>query len=409
MLNIIYSIIVILAILLAILLIYYTTNIYRLHGILQYHYISELSCDKDPMELETVRYNMSNEIGEDNLKKSVMGITITIMVASFIAIIAISVIPNIEIQTINGFIYLIIASGILLTIYLTHDYTNNKDITNYKTKKAALITKLNDYFDANNIKTLQDLPEPFFRGLLQRYKVIYDMKNKLGESGYRVPLYSDIELFSSLEKEIKIENSDGTTKLNVDKLFEYLKLQYDTTRPTYKTDIEYLIQKKLNVGLQEVIEPRYYNDAKFIEIANKNTNSTNYTIQHKIAELKPYFISNYKDSIRITGTSSQSVPGKDKYYDYLLVMLTEYEEINAENNYQDYTQLGYGRYNPYDSLNHTFKNTIGLLWLLYGLIFYFMFHSIYENYHEEVGTFITIICLFFFLLLIALMLLRSAI
>lgn len=402
----IYAVMLILSIMLAILLIIYTNNIYRLHGILQYYHISELSCDKDPMELETIRYNMSKEIDEDSFDNIIRGITITVMVVSFIGIIVGAFILNIE--TPYGFIYLIIAAGVLLGIYLTNNYKNNKDILNYKIKRNNLITKLKDYFTDNNINTLDDLPQPIFKAILQRYKVIYDIRNRLGEPGYKVVLYSDVELLSALKRELVIDKSDGTTELNVEKLFEYLKLQYDTSRPTYKTDIEYLIQKTLNVGILEVIEPTYYNNTKFVEIVNKQITDT-YTIQHQIAELKPYLISKYKDSIQTTGKTSQSVPKKERYYDYLFVILTEHEENNAENNYRDYTQLGYGRYNPYESLNHTFTKTIALLWLLYAIIFYFIFHTIYEKYQEEVGTFITIISLFIFLLLIALMLLRSAI
>lgn len=405
--TIIYGVMLLLAILLGIIVIYYTVNIYRLHGILQYHHISELSCDKDPMELETIRYNMSKEIkNEDKFKNRIMGVTITVMAVSFIAIIMIAFIPNTELKLTYGYIYLIIAAGTLLGIYSTNDYTNNKDINTYNEKKTLLITKLKDYFTTNNINTLDDLPQPFFKALLQRYKVIYDLKNQLGEPGYKMPLYSDIELLSALRKEVEIINADETTSLNVDKLFEYLKLQYDTTRPTYKTDIEYLIQKRLNVGLLEIVEPTYYNNAKFIEIVNKTTN-TFYNIQQKIKDLKPYLTSNYKDSIKIKGTTSESVPNKEKYYDYLLVILTEHEELNTDNNYQAYTQLGYGKYNPYDSLNDTFKKTIGLLWLFYALVFYFIFHSMYEQFREEIGTFITIVCLFLFLFLFTLMLLRS--
>jgi len=361
----IYAVMIILSIMLAILLIIYTNNIYRLHGILQYYHISELSCDKDPMELETIRYNMSKEIEADSFDNIIRGITITVMVVSFIGIIVGAF--GINVESTYGFIYLIIAAGVLLAIYLTNNYKNNKDILNYKNKRNNLITKLKDYFTDNNINTLDDLPQPIFKAILQRYKVIYDIRNR-----------------------------------------EYLKLQYDTSRPTYKTDIEYLIQKTLNVGILEVIEPTYYNNTKFVEIVNKQITDT-YTLQHKIAELKPYLISQYKDSIQITGKTSQSVPKKERYYDYLYVILTEHEDNNAENNYRDYTQLGYGRYNPYESLNDTFTKTIGLLWLLYALIFYFIFHTMYDKYQEEVGTFITIISLFLFLLLIALMLLRSAI
>ena len=397
---------VILSILLGILLIYYTNNIYRLHSILKYYHISELSCEKDPMELETVRYGMSKEIETDNLYNIVLGITITVMVVSFIGIVGGAIVINIE--STYGFIYLIIAAGVLLGIYLTNNYKNNKDILNYKNKRNNLIKKLKDYFTDNKIKTLDDLPQPIFKALLQRYKDIYDIRNRLGEPGYKIVLYSDLELLSALKRELVIDKSDGTTELNVEKLFEYLKLQYDTSRPTYKTDIEYLIQKTLNVGLLDVVEPNYYNNTKFIEIVNKPITSS-YIIQKKIAELKPYLTSQYKDSIQITGTTSKSVPKRERYYDYLYVILTEHEDNNAENNYRDYTQLGYGRYNPYESLNDTFTKTIGLLWLLYAIIFYFIFHTMYEKYQEEVGTFITIISLFLFLLLIALMLLRSTI
>jgi len=360
----IYAVMIILSIMLAILLIIYTNNIYRLHGILQYYHISELSCDKDPMELETIRYNMSKEIEADSFDNIIRGITITVMVVSFIGIIVGAF--GINVESTYGFIYLIIAAGVLLAIYLTNNYKNNKDILNYKNKRNNLITKLKDYFTDNNINTLDDLPQPIFKAILQRYKVIYDIRNRLGEPGYKVVLYSDVELLSALKRELVIDKSDGTTELNVEKLFE------------------------------------------FVEIVNKQITDT-YTLQHKIAELKPYLISQYKDSIQITGKTSQSVPKKERYYDYLYVILTEHEDNNAENNYRDYTQLGYGRYNPYESLNDTFTKTIGLLWLLYALIFYFIFHTMYDKYQEEVGTFITIISLFLFLLLIALMLLRSAI
>jgi len=128
----IYAVMIILSIMLAILLIIYTNNIYRLHGILQYYHISELSCDKDPMELETIRYNMSKEIEADSFDNIIRGITITVMVVSFIGIIVGAF--GINVESTYGFIYLIIAAGVLLAIYLTNNYKNNKDILNYKTK-----------------------------------------------------------------------------------------------------------------------------------------------------------------------------------------------------------------------------------------------------------------------------------
>lgn len=402
----IYGSMLLLFLLLLGLLIYYTYHVYKLHGILQYHYISELACNKDPMEMETVRYNMQKEIGQDNFKKVVMGITISIIVLSFILML-ISALSSTNNQ-LSGFIYLIVISFAILFIYIGNDYKKNKDIDEYIIKKDLLIKKLKEYFTINNIKTLDDLPSPIMKALMQRYKVLYDLRNSLGQKGYTMPLYSDIELLDALQKELVIEKIDKTTEINVDKLFEYLKLQYDTSRSTYTMDIEYLIEKRLNTNLTEIIEPTYYKNKSFLTTLNKPL-SDKYTIQHKIAELKKYLTSRYKDSVKIIETSSESIAGKENNYNYLAVVLNEYTQLNAENDYKDYIQLGYGKYNPYESLNKTFKNTIALLWVLYAFIFYFIFHTMYDSYYEDIGSFITIVCLALFIILITLMLLRSSI
>jgi len=394
------------------LLIWYTYDIYQKHGLLEYHNMSEMACNKDPMEVETVRYQMSTLIIDSNINQIMNILSIIIIGLAFIGLIILFII-NATIDKnyyMKQFIIIIVITFFIFVIYKTNNYTNDNVLQKYINTKNIFIDKLKKYFSDNKINSLDDLPEDFIKSFIRRYRAYYDLQNSIGSNGFKVPIYSDYELYKHLQDKFEIIDKDNKKQLNVSELFKYLKLHYDTSRTAYITDIELLIQKKINSNLLKIINSKYINDTNFLLKLEKTITNT-YTIDNKIYDIMNYLTPDYKESVTVKKKDllyyTAAAKGKESNYQYIKTVIDEYNYNNQSNNGSDYLQLSYGKYNPYESLNNLFSKAISIIWIIYIFIAYGIFHLMYEKYQNETGLFITFVSLFFLILLIILMFMPS--
>lgn len=325
--NIIVSIILISMIIFTIL--YYIRKIYKLHKDLNYYNDSELACNKDPIELETVRYNMDIILADEiNIKKYVYSTSIIVIVSSSLMLMLCSVFKLYDFVFI--YILLITLSSLIINCYTSNDYSKNQDVANYRKLKKDFIKDLQLYLNKNNIKTIVDLPSQLYKSLIARYKVLYDINNV--ENEYSATLNNEYEIVQKIKSDLEKVDDNNNNYIDVNELFKYLKLYYDTSNPKYSSDLEYITKRTLNRDIFEIINEYYWDNEKLLDIMSKKY----ITIESKIALLKPYLVDEYKNSIYIymndnNEKESRSVSGYEKYYDYMVSLIIKNDILLNKN------------------------------------------------------------------------------
>lgn len=310
-------------------LFYYIRKIYNLNKHLKYYYESEIACNKDPIEMETVRYNMDIILTNDNnIKNTIYGVTITTIVVSSLMLIACVLFKLYDFILI--YVALITLSSLLLNSYKSNDYSKNEEIDNYRKLKENFIIDLQQYLNKNNIITITDLPPQLLKSLITRYKVIYDINNSSDE--YLPILNNEYEIIQKIKIDLEKTNDKNEKYIDTNELFKYLKLYYDTSNPKYSSDIEYLTKQQLNKDIFEIINEYFWDNETLLNIMSKKYIS----VEAKIASLKPYLKEQYKNAINIFVNDknervAKSVKGKEKDYENIVTLIIKNDILLNKN------------------------------------------------------------------------------
>lgn len=239
--------IIICSILLIAYFIWYVDMIMTIDKYLESIQKGQVECVTDPMEIETVRYQMRDFFNKrENIKNIIMGLGITIIILSIIIILLGLYIQYVKfdgnISILPGLIILLFAVSVIST-FKREQFTENKVLQEYDIKYTAMKDKIQSIVDSR-YKDVSSLPEELLNGLVQRFKdYVY-----LNEEVVKMPLYSNYEVLNVLKEQLSL--SDG--HINVNELMKYLKFNADSSRtikqrdddgnetdtPTYLTDID---------------------------------------------------------------------------------------------------------------------------------------------------------------------------
>jgi hypothetical protein len=290
-------------------------NTYRVHKQLYYYNESEKTCNKDPIELETVRYNMDLILtNENNIQSKTYRNSIIILIVS----IFMSVLSYIKEYTdfIVIYVFMSIIAILIISNLTNNNYLQNNDILQYRKLKREFINALQLYLDKNNMNTILDLPPELLKSLISRYKIIYDINNESNE--YASLISNEYEILSKMISEFDKINNKNKKYIDATELFKYLKLHYDVSKPVYKSDIEYLIKQDLNKDIFEIINEYFWDNEELLKIMKQKY----LNIEDKIAKIKPFLKDVYKNSIYIYfddkgNKTSKPLKGKEKYYNYV--------------------------------------------------------------------------------------------
>lgn len=203
-------------------------------------YLAEAACERSPLEIETVRYTMKEHytiFPSINTHHSVHAI---FMVLCIILMITYLFAPFDGIDVIAT---LIICILIVWITYSVNDLSKNDVLNDYRKKYDQIKENLNTYFTNNNITSIAQLPQPFLKRLMVRYRAYHEATNYLN-----IPVYSDYEIRNELQRRMDetIINPDRSEKnqIKLDELMRFIKFNYDAQGSSSVNDIELLTGMK---------------------------------------------------------------------------------------------------------------------------------------------------------------------
>lgn len=220
---------------------------------------AQMECMTDPMEIETVRYQMRDLFNKkENIKNTIMGLGITIILLSCITILLGIYIQYIKydhrLSILPGVIILLFAVSVIAT-FKRAPFTDNTVMIEYDTKYIAMKEKLQTIIN-DNYSDVSSLPEDILNALIQRFKD-YIYLNEV----VKMPLYSNYEVLNVLKTQLSL--SDGG--INVEELMKYLKFNPDASRTVKQRDDD---------G-NEVDVPIYLTDIDLIRPRDRRTQFVN--------------------------------------------------------------------------------------------------------------------------------------
>lgn len=207
----------------------------------------QMECVTDPIEIETVRYQMRYLYKNESIKQTMMGLGITLIVLSCITIIFGMYLIYKEgynnISILPGLIILLFAVSVIAT-FKREPFTENAVMSEYDTKYNSMKNKLQNIVDLK-YTDVSSLPEEVLNSVIQRFKD-YIYLNEV----VKMPLNSNYEILNLLKTQLSLSEPEGA--INVEELMKYLKFNVDKSRtiegrdadgnkadiPVYITDID---------------------------------------------------------------------------------------------------------------------------------------------------------------------------
>lgn len=246
--------IVLCSILVFVYFILYTNMILNIRKNLESSQKGQSECLKDPMEIETVRYQMKYLYKNENIQKTLIGFGITVIVLACLIILLGIYIQYVKgynnISIFPGFIILLFAVSVVAT-FKRENFTNNTVLAEYETKYTSMKDKLQRIIASPDEPTprypdVSSLPETILTELIKRFGDYNDLHQVVS-----MPLYSKYETLDILKKQL---SNPEDNSINVEELMKYLKFNKDSNRtvrgrdadgnmtdiPVYLTDIDIL-------------------------------------------------------------------------------------------------------------------------------------------------------------------------
>lgn len=237
------------SILLIVYYICYTNMILNLHKQLESVQKGQNECLKDPMEIETVRYQMKYLYKNKSFSNTIMGFGIPLIIISCLIILF-----GLYIQYVKGYNQISIFPGLILLLFAVsiiatfkrENFTEDRVLTEYDKKYISMKDKLQLIIDAKDYTDVSSLPEQILNSLMQRFRE-YNYLHQV----VKMPLYTNYEALDVLKNQLT-DPYDGS--ILVEELMKYLKFNTDSTRtvkgrdadgniaelPLYLTDIDLL-------------------------------------------------------------------------------------------------------------------------------------------------------------------------
>lgn len=379
--------------------IWFTSAIHETDRLLQIAYRIEQMCDNSPMEMETVRYQMIKLMDKKNtLKNTIISIS---SIAIVLLLISLLVAVKLNVETVMTYDFMAIISSliivsVILIIFFTNNFTKNPKLIKYQTDQNRFIDKLETYFDQNKIKRLEDLPAPFLKSLIDRFRS-YNEVAKITA----VPLYSDNEILLVLKDFMEKKNGG----LQVKEIFKYMKLFYDKKRPEMKTDIEVILKSSVPQLVKDTILPSKIGDKELTDILSLKETSNDKKQSKRLLKLKPYLQPEYRAAIQEKKDTAVAVPGKESEFNYVKKLFDKYE---ANTDVIAFSFLASKDYDPYKSLDKQLLNIKISVWFLWVIIAYVFFHTQYSLSENDTvrKNFLIYTALFLFIVLFGIVIFR---
>ena len=150
-------------------------------------YLSESACERSPLEIETTRYTMK-EYMSNFPSITTNHIVHSIFIFICILVLIISYIIQ-EFKGIDVIVTLIVCILMVWITYSVNDLSNNQVLNDYRKKYDQVKENLTTYFNTKQIRSIAQLPEPFLKRLMVRYRAYHEATNYLS-----IPIYSDYEI-----------------------------------------------------------------------------------------------------------------------------------------------------------------------------------------------------------------------
>lgn len=213
----------------------------------------QMECVTDPMEVETVRYQMYQYFRDNkkNIKQTIMGLGITLIILSILILLLglyIQYVKNYnELSSLPGLIILLFAVSVIAT-FKREPFVDNSVLADYDTSYNSMKEKLQTIIDTpvdNNPRypDVSSLPEQILNSLIERFKQYNDLNQVV-----KMSLQSNYEVLDILKTILTLPEGG----INVEELMKYLKFNADASRtskgrdadgneadiPNYLTDID---------------------------------------------------------------------------------------------------------------------------------------------------------------------------
>ena len=239
--------IVLCSILLLVYFIWYVNLILNIHKKLESTQRGQMECVTDPMEVETVRYQMKYLYKNNMIPQTALGLGVTLLILSILTILLGIYIQYVKsyngLSIFPGLIILLFAISVIAT-FKQESFTENKVLAEYDTKYNSMKQKLQTIINSR-YPDVSSLPEELLDDLIQRFLDYNDLHEVV-----KMPLYTKYEALNLLKTHLSL--SDGS--INVEELMKYLKFNTDASRtvegrdadgnkadiPVYLTDIDLL-------------------------------------------------------------------------------------------------------------------------------------------------------------------------
>ena len=237
--------VVLCSILLLIYYIFYANMILKINKNLESSQKEQMECTTDPMEIETVRYQMKYLYKKDSIKKTIMIFSLTLIIFAAIIILTgiyIQYVKNYnDLSILPGLIILLFAISVIAT-FKKEPFTQNKVVGEYDTKYTNMKDKLQTIVDTR-YPDVSSLPDDILTALAQRFKNYNDLHEIV-----QMPLNSNYEVMNVLKLRLTLPEGG----INVEELMKYMKFNTDVARtvkgrdsdgnvvdvPVYLTDID---------------------------------------------------------------------------------------------------------------------------------------------------------------------------
>lgn len=226
------------------------TTIMKIDEHLQVAYLTQKACERSPMEIETIRYQMMNVHKDASNFQYESFIKILHIFAWVLMGMAIgySIVAYIQKDT-SSTDYLItvfLCTLLIWSVFLGNNVTEDPILKEYIDAYANVKSKLKRYFDQNNIISVSQFPEEFMKLLVLRYRRYHEITNYL-----KVQVYSDYEIRDEIRAKLEItyrkeEEDEDTTKIDIDELIRFMKFNYNNDGTRVIHDIELLTGLKDN-------------------------------------------------------------------------------------------------------------------------------------------------------------------
>lgn len=235
------------SVLLLVYFIWYVNLILNIHKKLETVQRGQMECVTDPMEVETVRYQMKYLYKNNMIPQTVLGLGVTLLILSILTILLGIYIQYVKsyngLSIFPGFIILLFAVSVIAT-FKREPFTENRVLAEYDTKYNTMKQKV-QMIVSSRYPDVSSLPEDLLDALIQRFLDYNDLHEVV-----KMPLYTKYETLNLLKNHLTLP--DGG--INVEELMKYLKFNADASRtvegrdadgnkadiPVYLTDIDLL-------------------------------------------------------------------------------------------------------------------------------------------------------------------------